>query len=275
MITHKIPRIVTIWVILFWTLAVGAQTDTATTAFPDTLSETLIDMTPQETLILTEKRNPYKFKPTQLVIPGTLIGIGIIGTSNNWMRHRNKEIRDELQEHIKRKITIDNYTQYLPIAATYGLNLCGIKGKHDYVDLTIIFATAHILMSATVTTMKHFYKVERPDASEMNSFPSGHTATVFMQAELLRKEYNEVSPWIGYSGYAVAACTGYLRMHNNRHWLTDVITGAGIGILSTEAAYWLYPVIAKTFFRKRYLKNTFISPFVSQDGKGVSCAITF
>ena len=110
--------------------------------------------------------------------------------------------------------------------------------------------------------------VERPDGSSRNSFPSGHTATAFMGAEFLRKEYWDVSPWIGVAGYAVAAGTGFFRMYNNRHWLTDVLTGAGIGILSTQAAYWLYPTITKTFFRKRY-KNIFISPYFSKEEKGV------
>lgn len=219
--------------------------------------------------------NPYKFKPLQLIVPSVFIGVGIIGLESDWLKYQNREIRDELQENIDRKITIDDFTQYAPMVATYGLNLCGVKGKHGYGDLTIILGTAYALMGATVTATKHLTKVERPDGSSRNSFPSGHTATAFMGAELLRREYWDVSPWIGVAGYAIAAGTGFFRMYNNRHWLTDVIAGAGIGILSVEAAYWLYPVISKTFFHKRYLKNTYISPYVSEYGKGVSCSITF
>ena len=79
----------------------------------------------------------------------------------------------------------------------------------------------------------------------------------------------------GYGDLTIILGTGFFCMYNNRHWLTDSIAGAGVGILSTEAAYWLYPFISKTLFRKRYLKNTFISPYVSQEGKGVVCSITF
>lgn len=157
------------------------------------------------------------------------------------------------------------------MAATYGLRLCGVKGKHGYGDMTIILGTAYTLMGISVNSLKTITKVQRPDESSFNSFPSGHTATAFMGAELLRREYWDVSPWIGVAGYAVAASTGFFRMYNNRHWLTDVIAGAGIGILSVEAAYWLYPFISKTFFRKRYLKNTFISPYYSKENKGVTC----
>lgn len=219
--------------------------------------------------------SPYKFKPLQLIVPGTLIGVGIIGLESDWLKFQNREIRNELQENIDHRLTIDDFTQYAPMAATYGLNLCGIKGKHGYGDLTIILGTAYALMGTTVYAMKNITKVERPDGSARNSFPSGHTATAFMGAELLRREYWDVSPWIGVAGYAVAAGTGFFRMYNNRHWLTDVIAGAGIGILSVQAAYWLYPIITKTFFRKQYLKNTYISPYVSEYSKGVSCTITF
>ncbi len=96
-----------------------------------------------------------------------------------------------------------------------------------------------------------------------------------MGAELLRREYWDVSPWIGVAGYTVAAGTGFFRMYNNRHWLTDVLAGAGVGILSVEAAYWLYPVITRTFFRKRYLKNVYLSPYASPQNKGVACRIVF
>lgn len=247
-------------VMLLWVTKVVAQTEVA---YNDSI-------VPQDSIY-----NPYKFNILQLAIPSTLIGVGIIGLESDWLIYQNKEIREELQENIDNKITIDDFSQYAPMVATYGLNLCGIKGKHDYGDLTIILGTAYTLMGVTVNTMKSVTKIERPDGSARNSFPSGHTATAFMGAELLRREYWNVSPWIGVAGYAVAAGTGFFRMYNNRHWLTDVIGGAGIGILSVQAAYWLYPVITKTFFHKRYLKNTYISPYVSEASKGLSCCITF
>lgn len=218
---------------------------------------------------------PYKFKPVQLIVPAALIGVGVIGLESDWLKYQNREIRDELQENIDHKFTIDDFSQYAPIAAAYGLDLLGVKGKHDAIDQTIILATAYTLMGVSVNSLKTITKVERPDNSSRNSFPSGHTATAFMGAELLRREYWDVSPWIGVAGYAVAAGTGFFRIYNNRHWLTDVIAGAGIGILSVEAAYWLYPTISRTLFRKRYLKNVYLSPYASPQEKGVACRIVF
>jgi membrane-associated phospholipid phosphatase len=53
------------------------------------------------------------------------------------------------------------------------------------------------------------------------------------------------------AGYAVAAGTGFFRMYNNRHWFTDILAGAGIGILSAKASYWLFPYISKKLFKKK------------------------
>jgi len=39
----------------------------------------------------------------------------------------------------------------------------------------------------------------------------------------------------------MATATAGLRMYNNKHWMTDVAAGAGLGILSTQVAYWIHP----------------------------------
>lgn len=218
----------------------------------------------------------YRFRPLQLAVPAALIGVGVIGLESDWLKYQNNEIRDELQENIDRRLTVDDFSQYAPAAAVYGLNLFGVKGRHDVADQTIILGTAYALMGLTVGSVKTLTKVERPDGSARNSFPSGHTATAFVGAEMLRREYWDVSPWIGIAGYAVAAGTGFFRMYNNRHWLTDVVAGAGIGILSVEAAYWLYPAVTRALFPKRYRNNVSLSPFASpQQGRGLSCRVSF
>jgi phosphoesterase PA-phosphatase related len=40
-----------------------------------------------------------------------------------------------------------------------------------------------------------------------------------------------VSPWYGIGGYVIAAGTGALRAWNNKHWVWDVVFGAGLGML--------------------------------------------
>jgi membrane-associated phospholipid phosphatase len=191
-----------------------------------------------------------KFNPKQLIIPGALIGFGFIGINSDFVKNMNSEISEEVVEHIDKKITIDDFTQYAPAASVYALGAFGIKGKNNVKDKSIILATSFLIMTVTVTGLKAVTKVERPDGTSNNSFPSGHTATAFMGAEFLYQEYKDVSIWYGISGYAVAAATGAFRMYNNRHWLTDVAAGAGIGILSAKAGYWLFPTVNKLFTSK-------------------------
>lgn len=134
-----------------------------------------------------QKGNPYRFNLKQIAIPAVLVGVGIIGLESDWLKYQNHEIRNELQENIDRKLTVDDFSQYAPMVAVYGLNMCGVKGKHDFVDRTVILATAYTLMGVTVNGLKTLTRVERPDGSSRNSFPSGHTATAFMGAEFLEE----------------------------------------------------------------------------------------
>jgi hypothetical protein len=76
---------------------------------------------------------------------------------------------------------------------------------------------SYTIMGAAVYPMKYAFKDKRPDSSARNSFPSGHTATAFMGAQFLYEEYKDVSPWIGYAGFTIAAATGYLRIYNHCH----------------------------------------------------------
>lgn len=145
--------------------------------------------------------------------------------------------------------SLDNYTQYLPAAVMVGLKLGGVEGRSSWGRMLISDAMSIALMAGIVNSLKHSIKVERPDGSDRFSFPSGHTATAFMTATMLAKEYGFRSPWVGIGAYTVASATGLMRMANNKHWLSDVLTGAGIGIVSTELGYYFADLI----FKKRGL----------------------
>lgn len=219
-----------------------------------------------------------KFNYKQLIIPSLLIGYGIVGIESDQLKSWNTHIRDEVKEDIDQQTSIDDFSQWTPAASVFALDAFGIEAKHDLRDRAVIFATSYAIMTTTVLSLKSITKIERPDGSSNNSFPSGHTATAFAGAEMLWQEYKDKSIWYGVAGYAVATGTGLFRIYNNRHWLTDVAAGAGIGILSTKIAYWLNPVITKTLFggdTKEKKTTSFIMP--SYDGKtvGLSFVKTF
>ena len=208
-----------------------------------------------------------KFNYKQLILPTVLIGYGVIGLNSGDLKNINLNIRSSVMDDNHKKIGIDDLLQYTPAVSVYVLNNLGIKGKNNLKDRSIILGTSLLLVATTVTALKKITKVERPDDSNADSFPSGHTALAFAGAEFLYQEYKDVSVWYGISGYVVATATGALRIYNNKHWFTDVATGAGIGILSTKAAYWLQPYLSKHIFgtAKNKATSALFSPYY--DGK--------
>ena len=69
---------------------------------------------------------------------------------------------------------------------------------------------------------------ERPDGSNAQSFPSGHASITFATATVLELHLG----W-RYSvlGYTVASYVAGSRLHDNRHWLSDVVFGAAVGTI--------------------------------------------
>lgn len=219
--------------------------------------------------------NNIKFKYKSLIISTALIGYGIIGLESHTLKNINSDTKNEFNEHIDQKFTIDNISQYAPFLSVYALNATGIKGKNNIKDRTIILGTAYIIMGATVNIIKNTGNIERPDGTSNNSFPSGHTATAFMGAEFLFQEYKDESIWYGISGYAIAAGTGFFRMYNDRHWLTDIAAGAGIGILSTKIAYWIHPWIKRNIFKDDKKLNGLIIPAYDGKNLGIGILVSF
>lgn len=217
------------------------------------------------------------FPVRMLLVPAVLITYGATSIGNEELRDINAEVKEELwTERVHKQLNIDNYLQWAPAAAVYGLNALGIKGRHDFRDRTIIYGLSNVILSSMVFGTKKFSNQLRPDGSNQFSFPSGHTANAFAGAEFLRLEYKDVSPWYGIAGYAVAATTGYLRMYNNKHWLSDVVAGAGIGILSTDLAYYLYPTVKRIFVKDKEKKSaTIAAPFYNQGVVGLSIVHQF
>lgn len=188
----------------------------------------------------------HSLNVSSVLIPVAGITYGVLGLHNDPVKTLDVSTRNEMiEDHDLTHTQIDNYLQYSPAAAVIGLNIAGVHGKHSFIDELCIYAVSTAIMGIVVESSKHITHQLRPDGSSYNSFPSGHTATSFASAEWLRAEYWQRSPWIGIAGYAFATTTGVLRVYNNRHWVSDVIAGAGVGFLSTRIAYAINPWIEK------------------------------
>jgi len=211
----------------------------------------LIDTNHNKRLVTSSKNLCAKWQ--SFSPPAALITYGLLAQGNNSLKKLDYSTQYEIiEDHPGFSTKIDNYLQCSPAFAVYFLNAVGVKGKNNFMDRTIIISLSTIITSGLVTSIKSISHVQRPDGSSFNSFPSGLTAIAFAGAEFLRMEYKDVSPWYGIAGYVVAAATGALRLYNNRHWLSDVIAGAGFGILSTKLAYIIYHPLQKKLFKNKH-----------------------
>ncbi len=155
----------------------------------------------------------------------------------------------------------DDYLQYLPAATMVGMKAFGYESRSSWGRMAVSDMFSVAIMNVGVRTVKPLAGRLRPDGSDHRSFPSGHTATAFMTAAMLDHEYGWRSPWFSIAGYTTAAITGVSRICNNRHWLSDVVTGAGIGIGSVYLGYFLADLI----FKEKGICDGYVKPEFTYD----------
>ncbi|MBL0767123.1 phosphatase PAP2 family protein [Marivirga atlantica] len=203
------------------------------------------------------------------ILPASLIVGGLYAITDNDILGR-EEIREERNEHYYNfHVTADDYLQFAPLSLAFLMKTIGIEGRHDWFNSISLLLKSELLMGALVYTGKTLTAVPRPDTGSLNSFPSGHTAQAFMAATYLHKEFGRGRPYVTIVGYTLATSVGVLRVMNDRHWASDVLVGAGIGVLSTNLVYL-------THKRKNKLKtsNTLVSPIYVPKGMGIGLTIS-
>lgn len=176
------------------------------------------------------------FKAKQVIAPA-LLGVAGLAFSGqvkyNFVDFRNEKLPQFYTN-------ADDILAISPIVLAYGLDMFGIPSRNDFRNRSAILLKAEIMMLATVYALKYSTNELRPDGSDKRSFPSSHSAQAFLAATFLSVEYGQQIKWIPYAAYTVAGSVAALRMGNNRHFIGDVLVGAGIGILSQKVAYWTH-----------------------------------
>jgi len=215
---------------------------------------------------------PYKFMDDMTFVGIPLFAAGWALKSDKAMfRVNNKGGKKNTQLLTDFKTGIDDYLQFFGPAMVVGLKLGGYEGRSDWPRLLASAGMSYVIMAGLVNGIKYTAKEMRPDGSTANSWPSGHTATAFVGATLLHKEYGLTrSPWWSVAGYGVATATGVMRVLNNRHWISDVMSGAGIGIMSTELGYALCDLLFKG---KGLLRNDMIVDTEKPSFFGISMGV--
>ncbi len=115
---------------------------------------------------------------------------------------------------------------------------------------------AQVVAQTVTHAIKYSVRRMRPDGSTRNSFPSGHTSVSFASATVLQREFG----WkAGLPAYAVASYIGWSRVEHKRHFASDVLFGAAIGLMSGRTISIGPP-------DKRFI----VAPVATRGGGGVS-----
>jgi hypothetical protein len=161
------------------------------------------------------------------------IGGGAAGVGHIW----DDEFADELETNVRLNDafgpgkTYGAFTvQTLIGAGLYTGGRIGKKGKLAQVGGDIM--RAQLVSQAYVQALKFTVQRERPDGSNHHSFPSGHSASAFATAGVLQRHYG----WkVGVPANVLAAYVAASRVHDNRHYLSDVIFGSAMGIAAEHS----------------------------------------
>jgi len=106
---------------------------------------------------------------------------------------------------------------------------------------------AQILTEILVEPIKFASHRTRPDGSNNQSFPSGHAAVTFATATVIERHLGWRKSLLG---YGIASYVAMSRIHDNKHYLSDVIFGAAVGsiagrtVVHHAADYWAFTPVA-------------------------------
>lgn len=237
-------------------------------------AQKLADTLKKDLLTAPDTVKKLHSKTWALIPPAVLIAYG----ASSFVIHPIRQV--DYWVHTETQITgpdfhtkAESYFQFAPIAIVYGLNLVGIEGKNRFVDRTALLGLSAGYLGIIDIGLKNATHRLRPNGADYLSFPSGHTSTAFLGAEFLAQEYESKSVWYGVAGYAIAATTGVFRLYNRDHWFSDVVAGAGFGIISTKLAYLTYPYLRNALTHKdKKGRSTMFMPTYQDGTVGLSFA---
>ena len=183
------------------------------------------------------KASFFKSKLLRAVaIPAALITYGAITAQGD--AGINREARTFVRKQFRPVSTgFDNTLIIAPYFELAAVALAGVESRDDRINTLLIIAKGEAIMLASTYAIKYLSRETRPNGADNLSFPSGHTAQAFLAASIVHTEFRDKSQWYGVGAYTIATSVAALRMINDKHWQSDVVAGAGFGILSAHLAY--------------------------------------
>jgi hypothetical protein len=133
----------------------------------------------------------------------------------------------------------DTAAQVALSLGTYAFGRIFDQPKTSHLGMDLV--QAQILTELLVEPIKFATHRERPDGSNHQAFPSGHAAITFATATVIERHLGWRKSLLG---YGIASYVAASRLHDNRHYLSDVIFGAAVGTIAGRtvvhhaADYW-------------------------------------
>ena len=188
--------------------------------------------------------NKHYLKPSALIIPGSfLIYSGLTPAITGIQKLDDSLYMQIRKNHPAFHTNAEEYLMWAPSASIYIMDAVHLKTQHNFKEHLILDATSIIITGGAGYIMRLISKNISSYNTYHTQFPSGHTANAFRSAEFFHQELKNRNPVLSYGGYLVATSVGVLRIYNKDHLLSQVLAGAGLGILSTKVTYWIFDKI--------------------------------
>jgi membrane-associated phospholipid phosphatase len=216
--------------------------------FPINVSAQAIDSVYHDTLVHKKEEKLWQVRPIEAVAPVSL-ALAAFVTQGSISRHFQSHIIHQYPNY--NSGNLDNYLHYLPGVVSLSLGAAGVKGKHSFGDQLVLALLSNLIAQGVTGSLKMISQYPRPNGEDNHSFPSGHASNAFTNATILHEEYGHRSVWYSIGGYTAATSVGAMRVLKNKHWMADVLMGAGIGIAATKVVYISYPWLKQKVRRIR------------------------
>jgi hypothetical protein len=184
------------------------------------------------------------FKPKAVILPATLLLYGCLKPVIPAIQNLDEQVWDNVQKnHPDFRTHVDDYLMWAPSASLYIMDAFKVKTKNKFYEHLIIDASSIAVTGGIGFVMRKISGGIEEYNTHDTWFPSGHAANAFRGAEIVFQELKNSHPWLSYSGYLFATTVGVLRIYNKAHLLSEVLAGAGLGILSTKLTYFVFDKI--------------------------------
>ena len=182
---------------------------------------------------------PFRMRET--ILPVTLLAYGTSKPIVSAIGRFDRDLRDKIAtRHPSFSYRADDWLQWAPSASVYAMDAAGVKTKHRFGEHLLLDAGSILITGGAGFVMRRVSEQIKGFEIVDTQFPSGHTANAFRGAEILRQELSGRHPLLQWSGYLVAGLVAGSRLMRGEHYLSEVVAGAGLGILSTKITYGLF-----------------------------------